>query len=330
MKFLRQTIQKIYIVTILTTIYIAPSNAQNIAFNTDGLYNAEFFDFIYRGHFENIEIKPEDLEFLGIFEQYLRAYGRKCPDYLPDDKVMIMNTECAREQVSVTENGFGAEISRTSTCIEWRQVPSNLFARPDLYRAKIEVERNHEANALKTTLALITDPNALGNSVDMAHKSKALLFDMVKIFELNSCNSEGIRRFEENLKLFALNKSPIRMEGESKYVAMKKSGGPTGPQDFDRLIDDLVADQAKTWMFNRYNSGSISNIIVQSQDKQGRPVSIKANYSYSGFSGTSGGWVSVIFNNGLPEGIYFFDYPNNRKSPNSSIVASYAQGEYQK
>jgi hypothetical protein len=330
MKFLRQTVTRLCIGTILAALSIIPSKAQNTAFNTDGLYNAAFFDYIYRGHFENIEMKTEDMEFLSIFEQYLRTYGGKCPDFLPDDKVMIMNTECAREQVSVMENGLGIETSRTTTCVEWREVPSNLYARPDLYHAKIEVERNHEANALKTTLALITDPNALGNSVDMVHKSKALLFDMARIFELNSCNSSEIRRFEENLKLFALGKSPIRMEGESKYVAMKKSGGPTGPQDFSRLIDDLVADQAKTWMFNRYSSGSISQIIVQTQDDQGRPVSIKANYNYSGFSGTSRGWVKISFNNGLPEGMYFFDYPNNRKSPNSSIVASYAQGNYNK
>ena len=115
----------------------------------------------------------------------------------------------------------------------------------------MEAERNHEANALKTTLALITDPNALGNSVDMVHKSKALLFDMARIFDLYACNSSGIRRFEENLKLFAQGKSPIRVEGESKYGAMKKSGGPSGSQDLSRLIDDLVADQSKNWMFNR-------------------------------------------------------------------------------
>ena len=324
MEFLRQTISKLCLVIILAASPIVLSKAQNTPFNTDGLYNAEFFDFIYRGHFENIEMTPDDLEFLSIFEQYLRAYGRKCPNYLPDDKVMIMNTECAREQVTFTG------VSSTSTCIEWREVPSNLYARPDLYRAKKEVERNHEANALQTTLALITDPNALGNSVDMVHKSKALLFDMARIFELNFCNSSEIRRVEENLKLFALGKSPIRMEGESKYVAMKKSGGPTGTQDFSRLINDLVADQSKTWMFNRYNSGSISQIIVQTKDDQGRPVSIKANYNYSGFSGTSAGWVKINFDNGLPVGMYFFDYPNNRKSPNNGIVASYAQGDYKK
>ncbi len=69
---------------------------------------------------------------------------------------------------------------------------------------------------------------------------------MSQILILNRCDSPGLIRFEENLKAFALNNSPIRMKGESKYVTMKKSGGPTGPQDFTRLIDDLVTDQAIT------------------------------------------------------------------------------------
>jgi hypothetical protein len=330
MRFLYLVFFKAILIVMIPAFLPNVSKAQEIEFNTDGLYNAEFFDNIFRGHFENTKLKREDMEFLGIFEQYLRAFGRQCPNYLPADKVMIMNTECAREQVSVTRNGFGVEISRTSTCVEWRQVPSGLYARPDLYSAKKEVERIHDANALIMAMELITDPNVIGNSVDMAHKAKALLFDMARIFELNSCNSPGIKRFEENLKLFALNKTSIRMQSESKYTAMKKSGGPTGQQDFNRLLDDLVADQSKTWMFNRYTRGSISGVTVLSNDSQGRPSAIKADYLYSGFTGNSKGWVKVTFNNGLPNGIYFFDFPDNLKSPNSSIVASYADGIYSK
>lgn len=222
------------------------------------------------------------------------------------------------------------EISRSSTCIEWRQVPSGLYARPELYSAKKEVERIHDANAIIIALELLADQNAFGNSVDMAHKAKALLFDMARIFEINSCNSPGIRRFEENLRLFALSMPSIRMQGISKYTAMKKSGGPTGQQDFNKLIDDLVADQSKTWMLNRYTRGSISGVTVLSKDNQGRPSTIKADYQYSGFSGNRKGWVKITFNNGLPNGIYFFDFPDNRKTPSSSVIASYVSGNYSK
>lgn len=152
---------------------------------------------------------------------------------------------------------------------------------------------------------MLTDQNAIGNSVDMVHKAKALMYDMAQIFSLNSCNSSGIRRFEENMKLFALNKPSIRMKGVSKYTAMKRSGGPTGQQNFSKLIDDLVADQAKTWMLNRYIQGSISGVNFLREDSQGRPTALKANYQFSGFSGNSKGWVKITFDNGLPNGFLF-------------------------
>ena len=302
------------------------NDEQSLTLNTDGLYYAEFFDYIFRGHFEHVELKREDMQFIMIFEQYLRAFGRQCPNYLPTNNVEIMELVCATEEV--TTNGYGIETSRV--CVRWKSVGTGLFARTDLYNAKLQVENIQSADALRTTMAMIMDPNALGNSVDLMHRAKGLKSDMAQIFQLNACNSSGIKRFEENLKLFALNQPSIRMKGSSKYAAVKESGGPTGLQDFKRLIDDLVVNQAKTWSFNRYQSGSISGLITESTDNQGRPAALKANYQYSGFGGRSNGWVRVTFTNGLPKCIYFFDFPNNCKTPNSSIVASYAQGSYGK
>ena len=300
------------------------SGDQSVVFNTDGLYYAEFFDYIFRGHFEKTEVTREDLQFLMIFEQYLRAFGKRCPDYLPADKVEIMELVCVTEEV--TTNGYGHETGRV--CVEWKWVGTGLYARPDLYNAKQQVEKLQSTDALRMAVDMIFDPNALGNSVDLIHKANGLRNDMAQIFRLNMCNSAGIKRFEENLKLFALNQPAIRMEGTSKYTAMKESGGPSGAQDFQKLIDDLVANQAQTWAFNRYENGSISGVSIQSTDGKGRPAELKANYRYKGFGGTSNGWVRITFTNGLPDCIYFFDFPNNCKSPNSSIVASYGQGNY--
>ena len=299
--------------------------SQSITFNTDGLYYAEFYDYIFRGHFENIEIKREDMEFLMIFTQYLRTFGRQCASYLPTDKVKIMQQECAKEWV--TTNGYGAE---TRDCIEWRWVWSGLYAKPDLYNAKIEVEHIQSADVLRTAMAMITDPNAMGNSVDRIHKIKGLKNDMSQFFTLNSCNSSGIKRFEENLKRFALKKPAIRMQGISKYAAMKKSGGPTGSQNFNKLINDLVANQSKTWAFNRYIPRSISRVTILSKDNQGRPKTVRANYKFKGFGNGNNGLVTITFKKGLPDCIYFADFPTNCKTPNSSIVASYAQGNYRK
>ena len=96
------------------------------------------------------------------------------------------------------------------------------------------------------------------------------------------------------------------------------------------LFDDLVANQASTWGFNKYVAGSISGLTVQQSDPQGRPAVVKANYNYMGFGSSPTGWVQINFSAGLPKCMYFFDFPQNCKTPNSSIVASYAQGAYGK
>ena len=299
---------------------------ESLSFNTDGLFNAEFFDYLFRGHFESIEITRQDTQFLMIFEQYLRTFGRQCPNSLPSNKVEIMNWVCATEQV--TTNGYGIETDRT--CIEWTTVGSGIYARPDLYKAKLLVEQLQSAEVFRNTLAMMADPNAIGNSVDMIHKANGLRNDMAQLFSLNQCNNPGVRRFEENLKRFALNQESIRMKGTSKYTAMKVSGGPTGSQNLSKLVDDLVTNHSQTWAFNRYVPGSISGLEVYSKDNQGRPGGLKANYRYKGFGASATGWVRVTFENGLPKCIYFFDFPQNCKNPNSSIVAAYAQGKYKK
>lgn len=174
----------------------------------------------------------------------------------------------------------------------------------------------------------MTDPNAIGNSMDMVHKLKGLKNDMAQMFTLNTCDSKGVRRFEENLKRYALNQKPIRMEGASKYATMKTSGGPTGQQNLNKLFNDLVTNQAKTWAMNKYVANSISRVEVLQKDEQGRPLVAKANYRYQ-FMGSPGeGWVQINFKQGLPNCLFFHDFPQNCKSPGSSIVASYAQGKY--
>lgn len=294
--------------------------------NTDGLYFAEFYDYIYRGHFENIKIKRLDYEFLMIYEQYLRTFGAKCAKYLPTDKVEIMELVCDQERVGY--NAYGAEISRT--CVKYKWQGTDLYAKPDLYNAKMKIVEKHQENGIETFWKMVTDPNSMGNSIDMIHKIKGLANDMKSFFTLNQCNSKAVKQFEENLKRFALNKTPIRLTEKSKYTIAKSSGGPTGQQNHNKLVDDLVADQSKTWAFNRYAKGSISGLTIESKDSKGRPKTLRANYKFSGFSNNGNGWVKVTFKNGLPDCIYFFDFPTNCKKANSSIVSNYATGKYAK
>ena len=84
-------------------------------------------------------------------------------------------------------------------------------------------------------------------------------------------------------------------------------------------------------MMNRYTKGSISGLDVLAKDSKGRPQSLKASYRFSSaFGGPYSGWTKIDFVNGLPDCIYFHDFPRNCKKSNSSIVASYAQGKYSK
>lgn len=84
----------LFLTVVLWVFCVTTTFAQKAELNTDGLYNAEFFDYIYLGHFENIELKREDIFFVAIFEKYLGTYGEECPTYLPKNKVKIMEETC--------------------------------------------------------------------------------------------------------------------------------------------------------------------------------------------------------------------------------------------
>jgi len=309
---------------IITDTKKSTTQTQSLELNTDGLFYAEFYDYIFRGHFEKTQIKREDLQFISIFEQYLRAYGRECDQYLTENKVDIMDLVCAK--VEIEKNIYGDVLSRTCTKYVWQK--SGLFARPDLYEAKRTLEQQQSEDALQKTFAEMLSPNAIGNSMDRVHNLKGLRNDMAQMFVLNSCDSDGIKRFEENLKRYALNQSAIRMKAESKYATMKTLGGPSGAQNLNKLVDDLVANQAKTWAMNKYVPQSISRLSVLKKDAQGRPMVVRANYTYQFFGNSGEGWVQISFENGLPKCLYFHDLPQNCKIPGSSIVANYANGGY--
>ncbi|RMB63539.1 hypothetical protein EAX61_03230 [Dokdonia sinensis] len=290
---------------------------------TDGLYYAEFYDYIFRGHFEHIKMTSEDPMFLSIFSEYLYTFGSQCAQYLPDNKVEMQKQVCKTE--SVTTDGYGVETNRY--CVEYVWIGSGVYAKPDLYNAKVTSENALRKKGLQVTFEILTDPNAMGNSVDMIHKMQGLKVDMLTFFKLNPCNSPAILAFEENLKRFALNQPAVRINAESKYTKMKKAGGPTATQNKKKLLDDLIKDQSRTWAMNRYVPGSISSIFER-KDTTGKIVVMGGSYQYKGFLGTQKNNVRVTFKNGIPECIYFSDYPNNCKTPNSGIVSAFASGKY--
>ena len=126
-----------FILSSVFVIFTFTTTAQDLELNTNGLYNAELLDNIFRGHFENVDIKRDDSDFFQIYANYLRNYGKRCDDALPSSKVMIMDDVCNKWRVEY--NGYGAEINRY--CIRYIKEPSGFYARKDLYEAQLELEK---------------------------------------------------------------------------------------------------------------------------------------------------------------------------------------------
>jgi hypothetical protein len=74
-------------------------------------------------------------------------------------------------------------------------------------------------------------------------------------------------------------RSASRQRFATRVTPSAQPPGVLADSDYNRLVEDLVADQAKTWVFNRFVPGSTSHVIV-SHDPTGRIAKILAKYLY--------------------------------------------------
>lgn len=162
--------------------------------------------------------------------------------------------------------------------------------------------------------------------MNMINMAQAAANDMNALVQMNDCSSLGLKRFEENLRLFALNQRPVQLEGKTSPPLMSVPGTALSEQDYADLIEELVADQARTWAVNRFVSGSVTNVSVPSRDPAGLPSRMAAEYAYDGFNGRSRGTMSVHFIDGVPDCMYFSDAPAACRTPSRKIIASYTAG----
>jgi len=110
--------------------------------------------------------------------------------------------------------------------------------------------------------------------------------------------------------------------------AAPSTSGPASDQNYARLVEDLIAENAQTWMVNRFVAGSVKSVSILSRDSSGRPSKVVAPYLFNGFNGRSQGSVTLTFADGLPGCLYFFDFPNTCRTPSRRIATAYSQGEY--
>ncbi len=301
-----------------------------LTFKTRGLTNDVLITKIFEGDFVNIDLDRTDNRFGILFGQYLEAFARYCSAALPRNKVEMTKQRCVTERV--TKNGFGTEISRT--CIEYETVGTDLFAKPVLYDALNTVNRQRAADVgreLSRTFGDITRPDAGSAMVGLIGDAQSIASDMTSLVQINACTAPGLLRFEDNLRLFALNKQPIRLGGEATVssVITPPAGQPFKDQDYRKLIEDLILDDTQRWgAFAQFISGSVTNASIEERDKLGRPLRVIAPYTWEGIQGRTAGRVTLTFSDGLPECLTYSETSSVCHSPNRRIVARYLEGSY--
>lgn len=312
----------IFIVAIYFCITLSASSQTNPAFSAKGLQYENLITKIFKGDFINISFDRDETTFILLLNEYIDTYAIYCASSLPANKVELMRQECVTERV--TKDAYGWEISRT--CIEWVDVGRGLYAKPEMRDAQKIIEKSQATDAFRNMYKMLSQKNPVGEALSMVDKAKAIKSDMVALVKTNGCKSAGLMRFEENLYRFATNKQPIIFgNNEAKKITISVNN-----QNLSKLAEDLVYEHSKKWAMNRYRRGSITNATVTKKDDQNRPVEMTARYRYSGWSGESTGSVRITFVDGLPECLYFHDFPSTCRTADRKLVSLFANGTYKK
>jgi len=249
---------------------------------------------------------------------YLEAYSRHCGASLTN-KVEMTTQVCADDFTPPLPN---EPPRRPQACMTWKTV-SLGYADPALYAAKRRFDAEQSVNQFKDLAGSMK--NLMRPAIDVAEVTS----DMDALVRLNACVGPGLRRFQENLVLFSMGKQPLLLPGASPVTPSTQPPGVLADSDYNRLVEDLVADQAKAWSFNRYVPGSTSLGIV-AHDPRGQPAQIRAKYFFTSLAkpARTQGSVIVSFTDGMPACIYFSDAPSTCQTPNRRIVSKYSSGGY--
>jgi hypothetical protein len=297
-------------------------------FSAGGLNYERELTALYLGDFDHARLRRDGAEFDFLFGNYLKAFARRCSAHLPANKVEMTRTECAREQYTV--NRYGARTGG-ATCVEYRQVGTGLYADPDLYAAQQKVEVEVGRNMVRDTFKDMSGKNPMATGMRAVDAATSVGRDMESLLELNSCTSPGLKRFQDNMMRFALGQPALRLPGGERLASIAPKKSPDAAfkdSNYSRLVDDLIAENAQGWMLNRYVRGSVSGVTVSSRDGQGRPARIVGSYSFDSANGRRQGSVTVQFSDGLPQCVFFFDFPTTCRTPSRRIITAYENGRY--
>lgn len=299
------------------------------SFSAKGLNYETEVTGLYLGDFAHARLERDSMEFDLLFGNYLTAFAKRCDAQLPADKVEMTKQVCAREQYTV--NGYGMRVG-PSTCIEYRRVGTGLYADPELYAAQQQLDAEVGRDVLRDTLRGMSGNNPMGAAMRTVDAATSVAGDMDSLLALNACTSPGLKRFQENVLRFARGEQPLHLAGGETLASIRPRAAPGAAfkdSDYARVLEDLIAENARGWMMNRFVRGSVSGATVTSRDQLGRPSVVVGDYQFDGFEGRSKGSVRLEFSDGLPQCLYFFDFPTTCRSPGRRIITDYENGRYQ-
>ena len=288
----------------------------------DGLNYESEVQAIYLGDFANARLEPEGNAYAFLLQNYIDAFSRKCPRALPANKVEITAQRCVADRV--TRNGFGVEVSRT--CAQYQTYGTGRFADPALMEISARLERKQSREILGSIIPQRGDPGA--QTRRMTDVALAAQGDMDRLLTQNSCTSAALKRFQANLQRFGSGSAPLRLSNGATLASTRGGGGAYVPSNYGKLVDALIAENSRGWMFNRYMRGSVSNVSVTRKDSAGRPLSINARYRFNQMGNPSSGSVRVEYREGRPACLYFFDAPSTCRVPSPGVVTAYEKGQY--
>lgn len=309
-------------------------------FTASGLNNEDDLLRIYSGDFESVHLDRDGSEFMLIISNYMDDFAKDCTQFLPPNKVEITQQVCqgsgSPTPYTYTPDGVHdayGNLLPSSSCT-YVTVGTGLYADPQLYDAVKDVSAKAQLHLVQNMLGIATGKgghaaNPFTAAQQITDQLVAVGNEMKTLIRTNVCGSRGLKNFQSNLIRFANGEAAVKFAGAAPSGPPAPSSGPSRDADYTRLVDDLVADNARSWLMNRYRPGSITDPIV-SHDPQGNPVRIMARYSYAGTQGTQTGRVTVSFKDGSPDCLYFSDSPDNCRVPSQRVISAYEKNAYAK
>jgi hypothetical protein len=307
-------------------------------FSASGLNDEDDLLRIYSGDFQSVHLDRDGSGFMLIISGYMEDFARDCKQFLPPNKVEITQQVC-NDGPSVptpspdgVHDNYGNLLPNNTGCSSYRTEGTGLFADPQLYSAVQAVGLRTQVHMAKSMLGIPTGNdgrpiNPLNVMQQLTDQLVASSGDTKALIQANGCGSPGLKNFQTNLIRFANSESPIKFAGA--VLAPSAPGGPAKDADFTRLINDLVAENARGWLMNRYQPGSVADPIVE-HDPLGHPTRIMARYTFAGTQGKQQGRVTVSFKDGAPDCLYFSDAPDNCRAASQRVVSAYQRNAYAK